>query len=100
MVVLIVRKAPSRLRGVLRRYLLEVDSGVFVGSVDAGIRDQLWRFACAEAAGALLAHPAAREQRFQVRCFGEWTGRVPEDWEGLTVIRKRRKRRPKDNTTE
>lgn len=90
MVVLITRNASPRLRGLLRRYLLEVDSGVFVGSVDARVREHLWEVACSEAGGALLAHPSQREQRFDVRCFGEWADRAPEDWEGFTVILRRR----------
>lgn len=42
MVVFALENAPNRLRGVLSRWCLEVRAGLFVGRVDARLREKLW----------------------------------------------------------
>jgi len=42
MVVIALENAPNRLRGILSRWCLEVRAGLFVGRIDARMRDKLW----------------------------------------------------------
>jgi CRISPR-associated protein Cas2 len=42
MVVLILERAPARLRGELTRCMLEPKARVFVGSISGLVRDLLW----------------------------------------------------------
>ena len=51
MLVMILEKVPLRLRGELSRWLLEPRNGVFVGHVNAMVRDKLWQ-KCSQARGA------------------------------------------------
>ena len=46
MVVIILQKVPVRLRGELSRWLLEPTPGVFLGHVNAMMRDKLWEKCC------------------------------------------------------
>ena len=87
MVVLLVQRVPPGLRGELTRWMLEPRAGVFVGSVSAMVRDRLWERVCRRARGgaAVLIHKTDTEQGFAVKIWGG-PGRVPEDFEGLTLI--------------
>jgi len=90
MVVLVVEKATSAVRGELSRWLIEPKAGVFVGNVSAMVRDKLWEKVMGgiergKTAGALLLHSAQNEQGFSVRVYGE-TKRDIRDWEGLTLV--------------
>ncbi|MYU05590.1 type I-E CRISPR-associated endoribonuclease Cas2 [Streptomyces sp. SID8366] len=90
MIVIATTAVPDHLRGALRRWTSEVVVGIFVGSVSARVRDQLWQ-AVTETVGdgaAVLVHPAPTEQGYSVRTAGT-RRRVPEDFDGLTLIRMR-----------
>ncbi len=88
MVVFLVERVPSGLRGELTRWMLELRAGVFVGTVSAMVRDRLWEKACQEMDGGagMLVYSADTEQGFAIRFWGG-TGRVVEDFDGLTLIR-------------
>lgn len=88
MVVFILEKVPRSLRGELTRWLLEPQSGVFVGKVSGMVRDRLWGKVCASAAtgGAILCHSADTEQGFELSYTGR-TKRSLEDFEGLWLVR-------------
>lgn len=93
MIVLIVSKAKPSLRGRLSRWMLQLKAGVYVGTLSARVRDQLWRSTCASLQGgwAVLLHAANREQGFSV----EVSGRAPvefEDLEGIWLAKTRFKR--------
>ncbi len=87
MVVLILEKVPRRLKGELTRWLLEVDTGVFVGRVGATVRDLLWAKAVDEAGGGrcALAYPTNNEQGFALRLHG-YADRRLRDYEGLVLL--------------
>jgi CRISPR-associated protein Cas2 len=88
MVVIATTAVPDHLRGALSRWTSEVVTGIFVGSVSARVRDELWR-AVTEVIGdgaAILAHPAATEQGYTIRTAGA-RRRVPIDFDGLTLVR-------------
>jgi len=46
MLVMILEKAPTSLRGALSRWLLELKPGVFLGNPTTRVRDELWTKAC------------------------------------------------------
>jgi CRISPR-associated protein Cas2 len=88
MVVIATTAVPDHLRGALSRWTSEVVPGIFVGSVSARVRDELWH-AVTEVVGngaAVLVHPADTEQGYAVRTAGT-RRRVPVDFDGLTLIR-------------
>lgn len=88
MVVLILERAPTSLRGELTRWLLEPQAGVFVGNVSAAVRDRLWEeVKCRlRGGGAMMVHNAANEQGFVIRTHAQ-AARTLEDFDGLQLIR-------------
>ena len=89
MTVLVVESATSGLRGLLSRWLIQPQPGVFVGRLSARVRDELWEMVTesGKAKGALLVYGAQTEQRFAIRCWGE-TAREPVDYDGITLMRR------------
>ncbi|MGW5134205.1 type I-E CRISPR-associated endoribonuclease Cas2e [Streptomyces sp. NPDC004135] len=88
MVVIATTAVPDHLRGALSRWTSEVVPGIFIGSVSARVRDQLWH-AVTEVVGngaAVLVHPATTEQGYAIRTAGT-RRRIPDDFDGLTLIR-------------
>ncbi|MFE6522265.1 type I-E CRISPR-associated endoribonuclease Cas2e [Streptomyces sp. NPDC057794] len=88
MVVIATTAVPDHLRGALSRWTSEVVPGIFIGSVSARVRDQLWH-AVTEVVGngaAVLVHPAPTEQGYAIRTAGT-RRRIPDDFDGLTLIR-------------
>jgi CRISPR-associated protein Cas2 len=87
MVVMILEKVPIGLRGELSRWLLEPQSGVFIGYASARVRDELWEKCCnnKKSGGILQAWSTNQEQRFQMRSFGD-TSRQILELEGLQLI--------------
>jgi CRISPR-associated protein Cas2 len=69
--------------------MLEVKAGIFVGTLTARIRDELWSRATAgsKSGACLLIWSAQNEQGFSVRCHGEPSYR-PVDIEGLLLVRR------------
>ncbi len=95
MVIFILERAPTSVRGELTRWLLEPKAGVFVGRISAEVRDRLWdhvvrRLGEREAvdASALLAYSVDNEQGFAFRIHGDPTREVV-DFEGLALVRLR-----------
>ncbi len=88
MVVIILQKVPASLRGELSRWLIEPRPGVFVGHVNALVRDKLWEKCCQKkrAGGVLQIWSTNTEQRFQMRAHGD-TARQVVEFDGLQLIR-------------
>jgi CRISPR-associated protein Cas2 len=87
-VVMILEKVPTSLRGELTRWLIEPRPGVFVGHVNAMVRDQLWKKCCAKMreGGVIQMWSTNTEQRFKMRSRGQ-TGREIATFDGLQLIR-------------
>ncbi|HZS89841.1 MAG TPA: type I-E CRISPR-associated endoribonuclease Cas2e [Chloroflexota bacterium] len=87
MVVLILERVPTALRGELTRWLLEPKTGVFVGRVSAMVRDKLWEHVCssAQGGGVMLIHSADKEQGYALQLAGP-TSRLVRDFEGLQLV--------------
>ncbi|MBC8444545.1 MAG: type I-E CRISPR-associated endoribonuclease Cas2 [Chloroflexi bacterium] len=88
MVVIILENVPTSLRGELTRWLIEPRPGVFVGHVNAMVRDLLWQKCCSKmgAGGVLQIWSTNTEQRFQMRARGD-TRREIIELDGLQLIR-------------
>jgi CRISPR-associated protein Cas2 len=88
MMVIILKKAPARLRGELTRWLLEPRPGVFVGHVNALVRDRLWQKCCEKnpEGGVLQMWNTNNEQHFDLRMFGE-VGCTVIDLDGVKLVR-------------
>ena len=86
------RVLPS-LRGELSRWLIEPQAGVFVGDVSAQVRERLWSKCQARLRGGAMIQlwSANNEQGFAVRTLG-LTDRDVVDYEGLALVRVRRRR--------
>ena len=89
MIVMVLDKVPTSLRGELTRWLVEPHPGVFVGHVNATVRDRLWS-KCIKAkrsGGVVQIWSTNNEQRFEMRTVGE-TRRDVVEFEGLKLIRR------------
>lgn len=88
MVVMILEKVPISLRGELTRWLIEVKTGVFVGHINARVRDKLWEKCTKQKqkGGVLQIWSTNTEQRFKMRMEGETSREVIEN-EGLQLIK-------------
>lgn len=87
MTVIVLERVPVSLRGELSRWMLEIQAGVFVGSLSALVRDLLWEHICAHmraGAGALI-YQTNTEQGFAMRSCGKTTRRL-RDFDGLQLI--------------
>jgi CRISPR-associated protein Cas2 len=88
-IVMVLEKVPTSLRGELTRWLVEPHPGVFVGHVNATVRDRLWG-KCTKAkrsGGVVQIWSTNNEQRFDMRSAGE-TRRDVVELEGLKLIRR------------
>jgi CRISPR-associated protein Cas2 len=87
MIVMILENVPIGLRGELSRWLLEPQSGLFVGHVSARVRDKLWDKACQSSKGGsvLQIWSTNTEQRYRMRMYG-LPSRVIVEHEGLQLI--------------
>ena len=88
MVVTILETVPLRLRGELSRWLIEPHPGIFVGHVNAMVRDRLWEKCCqsAKEGGVWQLWSTNNEQKFQMRAYGH-TKREIVDFDGVQLIR-------------
>ena len=87
MTVIVLEKVPASVRGELTRWMLELRTGVFVGSVSATVRDALWGMVSVKlkGGGGLLIHNAANEQGFAIRYCG-LTSKSIKSFEGLSLV--------------
>jgi CRISPR-associated protein Cas2 len=89
MVVMIMENVPPGLRGELSRWLVEPHPGVFLGHVNAMVRDLLWKRCCEDCrdGGIIQMWSVNNEQRFAVRVYGD-TRREIVDFEGVQLVRR------------
>jgi len=87
MLVIVVENAPSRLRGRLAVWLLEVRAGVYVGSYGRRVRETIWGQICAyiDDGNAVMAWSAPNEVGFEFDTCGK-NRRVPIDLDGFRLV--------------
>ena len=87
MVVCVLENATEKLRGVLTRWMIETKPGVFVGSLNALVRDKLWDMIPDHAPkGALMIYSCNNEQGFTIEMYGDPTRSVV-DLDGIQLIK-------------
>ena len=69
----ILSAVPPNIRHALTRWMIEPAAGVFVGTMSARVRDELWAVVEKETHGgwALLISPEDTEQGFVIRTCGD-----------------------------
>lgn len=89
MVVLSLTDVPMALKGDLSKWMLEINSGVFVGSFSARVRDELWERVCENIKNgkATMVYSTNGEQGMDFRVHN--TSWQPVDYDGLKLIKKR-----------
>jgi len=87
MVVMILERVPSVLRGELSRWLTPVGGGVHVGHVSALVREELWNLALSKAAAGRVIQIWSRrgEPGYGLRVHGLLDASLV-DLEGLPMI--------------
>ncbi len=87
MIVISTTAVPDHVRGALSRWLVEPTAGLYVGTVSARVRDELWAAVAASVAdgAAVCIHPADTEQGFLIQTAGERRRHVIE-FDGLQLI--------------
>ena len=90
MVVITLSNCPPRLRGDLTKWLIEIDTCVFVGNLSARVRDALWNRICENIKNgrASMAYGTNNEQKLDFRIHN--TSWEPVDYDGIKLVRKRR----------
>ncbi|WP_369383183.1 type I-E CRISPR-associated endoribonuclease Cas2e [Streptomyces sp. cg36] len=85
--VLATTAVPDHVRGALTRWMIEPTPGLYVGTLSARVRDELWRVVSGSigSGAAVLIHPEANEQGFTLQTAGE-RRRIPVDLDGLTLV--------------
>lgn len=83
----VLTAVPPNIRHALTRWMIEPAPGVFVGTMSARVRDELWETIEAETHGgwALLIHPDTSEQGFSIRTCGEDRRHIV-DFGGLQLV--------------
>jgi CRISPR-associated protein Cas2 len=87
MVVIVLERVPTSLRGELTRWLLELRAGVFVGTLSPVVRRKLWERVCSGMNGGsgIVVYDARNEQGFEVEFWG-----APDRWivdrDGLKLV--------------
>ena len=86
MIVVNVANVPPKLRGFLTKYLWEIETGVYVGNVNARVREEIWkRIIDNQLSGrAMMIFPSDNEQGFDF-CTSGYQKRVM-DFEGLKLL--------------
>lgn len=87
MVVIIMESVPIGVRGELSRWLIEPHAGVFIGHLNAMVRDRLWEKCCDECrdGGVIQMWSTNTEQGFAIRLHGN-TRRSVIDIDGIQLI--------------
>lgn len=89
--VLILEKVTPSLRGHLKRWLLEVKAGIFLGAPSSEVRNRLWGLVgekLKEGSSATMIVSKNNEQGFELLSVGD-PARKPVDFEGIWLIKKR-----------
>ncbi|CAL9381872.1 hypothetical protein SUDANB121_01084 [Nocardiopsis dassonvillei] len=89
MVVISTTAVPDRVRGALSRWMIEPDTGLYVGTMNARVREKLWAAvsgALGDDGAAVCLHTVDNEQGYVVLTAGERRRQVV-DFDGLQLMR-------------
>lgn len=86
--VIVTEAAPSRLRGRIAVWLLEVRAGVYVGDYNRRIREYIWnqvREGIEDGNAVLIWRDSGQEAGFGFDTVGK-NRRVPVDFDGVRLV--------------
>lgn len=88
MLVISLTDCPQKLRGDLSKWLFEINTGVYVGTVSARVREELWQRICENlrTGRATMVYSAAGEQKLDFRVHN--TTWEPVDFDGIKLMRR------------
>lgn len=88
MIVVSLTDCPPRIRGDLSKWLMEINTGVYVGNVSARVRDELWARICENVKDgrATMVFSARNEQGLAFRVHN--TTWEPVDFDGIRLMRR------------
>ena len=87
MLVIVLERAPPRLRGRMALWLLEVHTGVYIGDYSTKVRDMLWETieAGIEDGNAVMAWSTNTESGFDFLTIGP-NRRIPWERDGVKLV--------------
>lgn len=88
MVVIALSCCPPKLRGDLSRWMIEIDTGVYVGNLNPRIRDGIWDRICKNIGNghASMSFSSNNEQKLDFRIYNtDWQ---PTDYDGIKLIKR------------
>lgn len=87
MIVVSMTNCPPKLRGDLSKWLLEINTGVYVGQVSARVREALWKRICDNIGDgqATIVFSANNEQHFDFYVHN--TSWKPADFDGIKLMK-------------
>lgn len=87
MVVVVLERVPLSLRGYLSRWMLEVQSGTYVGDLGRRVRENLWEEVCCslDMGSAFIVYSTDTEQGFACEFWGLPSRRI-RDFDGLQLF--------------
>jgi CRISPR-associated protein Cas2 len=87
MLMVVVENVPSRLRGRLAVWLLEVRAGVYVGNYSRRTREMIWEQVKrnVENGNAVIAWTSSNDAGFDFETYGQ-NRRRPIEYEGLRLV--------------
>lgn len=85
--VVVTENVPPRLRGRMAIWLLEVRTGVYIGSASRRVREMLWERLAAgcEDGNVVMAWPSKTESGYEFQTLGQ-NRRQPVDFDGLRLV--------------
>lgn len=88
MITVVTEAVPSRLRGRLAVWLLEIRAGVYVGDVSRRVREMIWFQVneLAEDGNVVMAWATNTESGFDFITYGK-NRRMPVNVDGLRLVR-------------
>ncbi|HBN11945.1 MAG TPA: type I-E CRISPR-associated endoribonuclease Cas2 [Ruminococcus sp.] len=88
MIVVSMTKCPPKLRGDLSKWLLEINTGVYVGKVSARVREALWQRICENISDgqATMVFSAQNEQHMDFYVHNN-KSLMPVDFDGIKLIK-------------
>lgn len=86
MTIVVLESCPQGLRGDMTKWLLEINTGVYVGNISARVRDQLWERICANIrhGKATMVWRSHSEQGLSFKVHN--TTWLPVDLDGITLM--------------
>lgn len=87
MLVIVVENVPSRLRGRLAIWLLEIRAGVYVGKVSTRVREMIWNQVekGVDDGNAVIAWSTNTESGYDFMTLGK-NRRIPKEMDGVKLI--------------